>query len=83
MYNFGIPAQFKSRFDAILILGSTFAYTSGGPKGLAGAKRVILVITRGGFYGATGVSSAMEHAESYVRAALFTRWRFCSGVSAR
>jgi FMN-dependent NADH-azoreductase len=37
---------------------------------LAGAKRVILVITRGGFYGATGVSSAMEHAESYVRAAL-------------
>ena len=70
MYNFGIPAQLKSWFDAILIPGRTFTYTSDGPKGLAGAKRVILVITRGGFYGATGVSSAMEHAESYVRAAL-------------
>ena len=70
MYNFGIPAQLKSWFDAILIPGRTFAYTSDGPKGLAGAKRVILVITRGGFYGATGFSNAMEHAESYVRAAL-------------
>jgi FMN-dependent NADH-azoreductase len=70
MYNFGIAAQLKSWFDAILIPGKTFAYASGGPKGLAGAKRVILVITRGGFYGPTGFSGAMEHAESYVRAAL-------------
>ena len=47
MYNFGIPAQLKSWFDTILIPGRTFAYTSGGPKGLAGAKRVIWCLLKG------------------------------------
>jgi FMN-dependent NADH-azoreductase len=70
MYNFGIAAQLKSWFDAILIPGKTFAYTSGGPKGLVGAKRIILAIARGGLYDSTGFLAAMEHAESYVRATL-------------
>jgi putative NADPH-quinone reductase len=48
MYNFGIAAQLKSWLDAIVIPGKTFTYTADGPKGLAGAKRVILAITRGG-----------------------------------
>jgi FMN-dependent NADH-azoreductase len=69
MYNFTIPSQLKAWIDRILIAGRTFRYgPDGRPEGLAGGKRVILAIARGGFYGPGAPAAAFEHAESYLRA---------------
>ncbi|HWF75881.1 MAG TPA: FMN-dependent NADH-azoreductase [Caulobacteraceae bacterium] len=65
MYNFSLPSQLKAWIDRILIAGRTFRYTANGPEGLAGNKRVIVAISRGGFYGAD--NAAAEHVESYLR----------------
>ena len=70
-YNFTIPSQLKAWIDRILVSGQTFRYGADGrPEGLAGDKRVILAIARGGFYGAGAPAATFEHAESYLRAAL-------------
>lgn len=68
-YNFSIPSQLKTWIDRIAIAGKTFQYVEGRPVGLAGNKRVILTISRGGFYGAGSPAHAMEHAETYLRGA--------------
>lgn len=68
MYNFTIPSQLKAWLDRILVPGKTFGYGEKGPMGLAGAKRVIVAIARGGFYGAGAPAAAVEHAEAYLRA---------------
>src|SRR6478609_1665068 len=52
MYNFGIPSQLKAWIDRIAVAGKTFRYTAKGAEGLAGGKRVIVAISRGGFYSA-------------------------------
>ncbi len=68
MYNFGIPSQLKAWIDRIVIAGKTFRYAEDGrPVGLAGDKRVIVAISRGGFY---DEGNAMEHVETYLRGAL-------------
>ncbi len=64
MYNFTLPSQLKAWIDRILIAGKTFRYTADGPEGLAGGKRVIVALARGGFY---EEGSAMEHLETYLR----------------
>ena len=70
MYNFTVPSQLKSWIDRILVPGKTFQYGANGVEGLAGGKRVVVAVARGGFYGPdTGAISA-EHAESYLRTAL-------------
>jgi FMN-dependent NADH-azoreductase len=69
-YNFTIPSQLKAWVDRVLIAGKTFSYGPNGPEGLAGGKRVILVMTRGGFYGPGTPSEVREHAESYLRSTL-------------
>ncbi|MHC2604174.1 FMN-dependent NADH-azoreductase [Bradyrhizobium liaoningense] len=51
MYNFTIPSQLKAWIDRILVVGKTFKYSAAGPEGLAGSKRVIVAISRGGYYG--------------------------------
>src|ERR1700682_2107771 len=51
MYNFTIPSQLKAWIDRILVAGKTFKYSAQGVEGLAGDKRVIVAISRGGFYG--------------------------------
>ncbi len=66
-YNFGIPSQLKAWIDRITVAGKTFRYTDKGPEGLAGDKRIILAIARGGFYGPDSGRQAYEHAESYLR----------------
>lgn len=53
MYNFGIPSGLKAWIDQIARAGVTFKYTSQGPQGLLGDKRVIVVTTRGGSYAGT------------------------------
>ncbi len=69
MYNFTIPSQLKAWIDRIFIPGKTFRYAATGVEGLAGDKRVIIAISRGGFYGAESPSAAAEHVESYLRVA--------------
>jgi FMN-dependent NADH-azoreductase len=70
MYNFTIPSQLKAWIDRILVAGKTFKYGTQGPEGLAGDKRVIVAISRGGFYGAGTPTAALEHLESYLRGVL-------------
>ncbi|WER49447.1 FMN-dependent NADH-azoreductase [Cupriavidus sp. WKF15] len=66
-YNFGIASQLKAWIDRIAVAGKTFRYTAGGPEGLAGDKRIVLAIARGGFYGTGSPNAALEHAEAYLR----------------
>jgi FMN-dependent NADH-azoreductase len=68
MYNFTIPGQLKAWVDRILIPGKTFRYGAAGVEGLAGAKRVIIAISRGGLYGVGTPAASAEHAEAYLRA---------------
>jgi FMN-dependent NADH-azoreductase len=67
MYNFTAPSQLKAWIDRILIAGKTFSYSEKGPVGLAGAKRVIVAISRGNFYGQGAPAAAAEHLEAYLK----------------
>jgi FMN-dependent NADH-azoreductase len=67
MYNFTIPSQLKAWIDRIVIAGKTFKYGAQGPEGLAGSKRVIAAVSRGGFYGPGTPAAALEHLETYLR----------------
>jgi FMN-dependent NADH-azoreductase len=67
MYNFTIPSQLKAWIDRILVAGKTFSYGANGPQGLAGGKRVIVAISRGGYYGAGTPAAVGEHLETYLR----------------
>ncbi|MEO7815281.1 MAG: FMN-dependent NADH-azoreductase [Sphingomicrobium sp.] len=64
MYNFGVPSQLKAWIDRIAIAGKTFRYTATGPEGLVGHKRVIIAISRGGFY---DLANPAEHVETYLK----------------
>ena len=64
MYNFTVPTQLKAWIDRVLVAGKTFRYTPSGPQGLAGGKRVIVAVSRGGFY---SQSAAGEYVETYLR----------------
>jgi FMN-dependent NADH-azoreductase len=66
MYNFTIPSQLKAWIDRILVAGKTFKYDANGPQGLAGNKRVIVAISRGGYYGAGTPAALGEHLETYL-----------------
>ncbi|WP_407152105.1 FMN-dependent NADH-azoreductase [Bradyrhizobium sp. ORS 86] len=67
MYNFTIPSQLKAWIDRILVAGKTFKYGASGVEGLAGNKRVVIAISRGGYYGAGTPMAALEHLETYLR----------------
>ena len=67
MYNFTLPTQLKAWLDRILVAGKTFRYTAEGPEGLAGGKRVIIALARGGFYNQGSPARALEHLETYLR----------------
>jgi FMN-dependent NADH-azoreductase len=67
MYNFSIPSQLKAWIDRIAVREKTFRYGPNGLEGLAGNKRVIVAISRGGFYGAGTPMAALEHVETYLR----------------
>jgi FMN-dependent NADH-azoreductase len=68
MYNFSLPSQLKAWIDRIAVAGKTFRYGANGPEGLAGGKRVIIVTSRGGFYGPGTPAEAAEHVQTYLRA---------------
>lgn len=67
MYNFTLPTQLKAWIDRIAIAGKTFRYTAEGPEGLAGGKRVIVALARGGVYSQGSPAAAFEHLETYLR----------------
>jgi FMN-dependent NADH-azoreductase len=67
MYNFTIPSQLKAWIDRIVVAGKTFKYDAAGVRGLAGNKRVIIAVSRGGFYGPDTPMAAFEHLETYLR----------------
>lgn len=64
MYNFSVPSQLKAWIDRIAVAGKTFQYGQNGPEGLAGGKRVIVAVSRGGFYDA---GNSFEHVEAYLK----------------
>ncbi len=70
MYNFSVSSQLKAWIDRIAVAGRTFRYTEKGPEGLAGAKKVIIASSRGGFYGPQSPASFLDHQESYLRGIL-------------
>ena len=66
MYNFSISSQLKAWIDRIAVAGKTFAYSPGGPVGLAGGKKVYIVSGRGTAF----AGSPIEHwdfQEPYLR----------------
>lgn len=67
MYNFSAPSQLKAWIDRIAVAGKTFKYSESGVQGLVTGKRVIIVVSRGGFYGADSPSAGFEHLETYLR----------------
>jgi FMN-dependent NADH-azoreductase len=68
MYNFTLPSQLKAWIDRIAVAGATFRYREdGSSEGLVGDKRVIVALSRGGFYGANTPAASMEHLETYLR----------------
>jgi FMN-dependent NADH-azoreductase len=67
MYNFAIPSQLKAWIDRIAVAGKTFRYTEKGPEGLAGGKKLFVVSSRGGFYGAGTPAAFLDHQETYLR----------------
>ena len=67
MYNFTIPTQLKAWIDRILVAGKTFRYGATGPEGLAGNKRIVIAISRGGLYGPGAPAAVLEHLETYLR----------------
>ena len=66
MYNFTIPSQLKAWIDRIAVAGKTFRYTADGPEGLAGGRRVIIAISRGGIYAEGSPVASLEHLETYL-----------------
>ncbi|MCG5247484.1 FMN-dependent NADH-azoreductase [Methylorubrum extorquens] len=70
LYNFTLSSQLKAWIDRILVAGVTFRYGPTGAEGLAGGKRVIAVVSRGGLYGPGTPAAAAEHAETYLRTVL-------------
>ncbi|AWM36681.1 FMN-dependent NADH-azoreductase 1 [Gemmata obscuriglobus] len=68
MYNFGIPSQLKTWLDALAVAGVTFRYSSAGPEGLLGSKRLVIASSQGGFYRPGTPAVAFEHQESHLRA---------------
>jgi len=67
MYNFTIPSQLKAWIDRIVVAGKTFKYGEQGVEGLPGNKRVIIAVSRGGYYGAGSPAAAGEYVETYLR----------------
>jgi FMN-dependent NADH-azoreductase len=67
MYNFTLPTQLKAWIDRLMVAGKTFRYTENGPEGLAGGRRVIFALARGGVYSDGGPAASLEHLETYLR----------------
>jgi FMN-dependent NADH-azoreductase len=71
MWNFGIPYRLKQYIDLIVQPGLTFTYTAEqGYKGLVTGKPAMLVLARGGAYGAGNPNETYDFQRSYLEAVL-------------
>jgi FMN-dependent NADH-azoreductase len=70
VYNATVPSQLKAWIDRLVVPRKTIRYGENGPEGLAGGKRVIVALARGGFSGHGSGAVSAEHAESYLRTVL-------------
>ena len=70
MYNFSVPSTLKAWLDHVARAGRTFKYTANGPEGQLKGKRVIVVVSRGGFYTGDSPFKGMDFQEPYLRAVL-------------
>lgn len=66
MYNWTISSLLKAWIDRVAVAGQTFAYTSEGPHGLAGGKRVIVITGRAGSM-LDKLYDGYDHQEPYLR----------------
>lgn len=67
-YNYSIPSSLKAWIDRVVVVGKTFSYDArGGAVGLAGGKRVVVVMARGGVFAKGSPNVHREHAERYLR----------------
>lgn len=66
MYNWTVSSQLKAWIDRVAVAGETFAYTTQGPKGLAGGKRIIVVTGRGSSM-LDARYDGYDHQEPYLR----------------
>jgi FMN-dependent NADH-azoreductase len=60
MYNFGISSTLKTWFDYILRPRVAFRYSHGGPEGLLGPRKVIVIESRAGKYEAGDPADSQE-----------------------
>lgn len=67
--NFSISSTLKSWIDHVSRSGKTFAYGSGGPKGLVTGKKVYIVLASGGIY-SEGPGAASDFAVPYLKSVL-------------
>jgi FMN-dependent NADH-azoreductase len=70
LYNFTTSSQLKAWFDRILVAGETFSYSESGQERLAGDKRIIVAVARGGVYAEGPPFASFEHAETLLRSLL-------------
>ena len=71
LYNLTVSSALKAWIDRIIIINETFRYSAEGElEGLAGGKRVILCVSRGGFYAEGSPNADKEHCETLLRSAL-------------
>ena len=67
MYNFSIPSQLKAWIDLLAVPGVAFRYSSAGPEGLLGGRRIIIASSRGGAYGPGSPFEAADFQEKYLK----------------
>jgi len=70
IYNLSLPAALKAWIDQVVRAGRTFEVNNGNFKGLAKAKRAIVIVASGGDYRLTSPSGAYNFLEPYLRAVL-------------
>ena len=66
LYNWSIPSQLKAWMDRVVVAGRTFRYSETGAQGLAGGRRLVIAIARGGNYSEGSPIRFLEHAETYL-----------------
>jgi FMN-dependent NADH-azoreductase len=67
MYNFSIPFPLKAWIDHVVRRTQTFSYGPEGPKGLLTGKKVVVITSRAGSYGAGSPTEKFDFQEPYLR----------------
>jgi FMN-dependent NADH-azoreductase len=67
MHNFGVPSVLTLWIDQIALVGKTFSYADGVPKGLIVGKKATFIIATGGIYDAQTQMASFNFVEPYLR----------------